>query len=131
VWEDLRVPVVDVPSLPVVEPRPGWRAQFFHSGHMTFAYYEIAAGSNVHVHHHDEEEVWHLLDGELEISVSGSPHRLHPGQAVVVPAGEHHGVRALRASRAIVVDHPVRTSVGGLDTGAPTPGRATRARVER
>jgi mannose-6-phosphate isomerase-like protein (cupin superfamily) len=130
VWEDLSVPVVDVPSLPVVEPRPGWRARFFHSGHMTFAYYEIAADSTVHVHQHHEEEVWHLLEGELEISLSGDTRRLHPGQAVVVAADEHHGVRALRASRAIVVDHPVRASVGGLDTGATSPGRATRARVE-
>jgi quercetin dioxygenase-like cupin family protein len=130
VWEDLRVPVVDVPSLPVVEPRPGWRARFFHSGQMTFAYYEIAADSTVHVHRHEEEEVWHLLDGELEISLSGNTCRLNPGQAVVVPAGEHHGIRALCASRVIVVDHPVRASVGGLDTVALSPGRATRARVE-
>jgi unsaturated pyranuronate lyase len=123
VWEDLRVPVIDVLSLPVVEPRAGWRAQFFHSGHMTFAYYAIAPGSTVHVHHHAEEEVWHLLDGELEISLSGIAHRLHPGQAAFVPASEDHGVRALRASRAIVVDHPVRASVGGLDTGGSDPGQ--------
>ncbi len=113
------MPFVDVPSLPILEPRDGWRGQFFHSEHMTFVYYAIAAGSSVHVHHHDEEEVWHLLEGELEISLSGSPHRLQPGQAAVVPAGEHHGVRAVRASRVIVVDYPVRTSVGGVDTDAP------------
>lgn len=43
---------------------------------------------------------------------------LMPGQAAVVPAGEHHGVRAVLASRVIVVDYPVRASVGGADTGA-------------
>jgi quercetin dioxygenase-like cupin family protein len=118
VWEDAPVPFVDVPSLPTLEPRTGWRGQFFHSEHMTFVYYAIAAGSSVHVHHHDEEEVWHVLEGELEISLSEVTHRLGPGQAAVVPAGEHHGVRAVVASRVIVVDYPVRASVAGVDTGA-------------
>jgi quercetin dioxygenase-like cupin family protein len=112
------MPLVDVPSLPILEPRPGWQGRFFHSEHMTFVYYAIAAGSDVHVHHHEEEEVWHVIEGELEISLSGSTHRLRPGQAAVVPGGEPHGVRAIAASRVIVVDHPVRTSGGGVDTGA-------------
>jgi mannose-6-phosphate isomerase-like protein (cupin superfamily) len=112
------MPFVDVPTLPVLEPRAGWRGQFFHSKHMTFVYYAIDADSAVHVHHHDEEEVWHVLEGELEVSLSGVTHRLEPGQAAVVPAGEPHSVRAVRASRVIVVDHPVRTSVGGVEIGA-------------
>jgi quercetin dioxygenase-like cupin family protein len=118
VCEDAPVPFVDVPTLPILEPKAGWRGQFFHSEHMTFVYYTIAADSAVHVHQHDEEEVWHLVEGELEISLSDSTHRLQPGQAAVVPAGERHGVRAVRDSRVIVVDYPVRTSVGGVDTGA-------------
>ena len=112
------MPIVDVPSLPIVEPKAGWRGQFFHSEHMTFVHYAIDAGSSVHVHHHEEEEVWHVLEGELEISLSEATHRLGPGQAAVVPAGEHHAVRAVRDSRVIVVDYPVRASVGGIDTGA-------------
>jgi quercetin dioxygenase-like cupin family protein len=113
------VPLVDVPSLPIREPRAGWQGRFFHSAHMTFVYYAIAAGSAVHVHQHDEEEVWHVLEGELEFSLSGSTNRVGPGQAAVIPAGEPHGVRAIVASRVIVVDHPVRASVGGVETGAP------------
>lgn len=112
------MPLVDVPSLSVLEPRAGWRGQFFHSEHMTFAYYAIEAGSDVHVHQHDEEEVWHVLEGELELSLSGDAHSVRAGQAVVVPAGVRHGVRAVVASRVIVVDYPVRTSVGGVKTGA-------------
>jgi quercetin dioxygenase-like cupin family protein len=103
----------------ILAPRAGWQGRFFHSEHMTFVYYAIAAGAHVRVQYHDQEEVWHLLEGELEISLSGVTHRPEAGQAAVVPAGEHHSVRALHDSRVIVVDHPVRTSVGGLDTGAP------------
>jgi unsaturated pyranuronate lyase len=111
------VPFVDVDRLPVLEPRPGWRGQFFHSAHMTFAYYAIAADADVHLHEHEEEEVWHVLDGELEVWLAGRTDVLRAGQAFVVPAGEKHAIRALGPSRVIVVDHPVRTSVGGLDEG--------------
>jgi quercetin dioxygenase-like cupin family protein len=112
------MPFVDIDGLPVLEPRPGWHGRFFHSANMTFAYYSIASGASVHEHRHDEEEVWHLLDGELEVTLDGTASRVRAGQAVVVPGGEPHVVRAVRPSRVIVVDHPVRTSVGGLDTGA-------------
>ena len=65
-----------------------------------------------------EEEVWHVLEGEVEIALDGSPSVVRPGQAVVVPGGDRHEVRALSAARVIVADHPVRTTGGGLDTGA-------------
>jgi hypothetical protein len=36
--------------------------------------------------------------------------------AAIVPANTAHSTRALTASRAIVVDHPVRAEVGGVST---------------
>jgi quercetin dioxygenase-like cupin family protein len=110
------VPFVDVSELPVLEPRPGWRGRFFHSAHMTFAYYVIETGGDVHAHSHDEEEVWHVLEGRLEVSLPEGIRVVGTGEAVVVPGGEMHSVRALDTCRVIVVDHPVRTSVGGVDT---------------
>jgi quercetin dioxygenase-like cupin family protein len=110
------VTFVEVEGLPVLEPRPGWRGRFFHSAHMTFAYYSIAAGAAVHVHSHEAEEVWNVLEGELEVSLAATTKVIHAGHAVIVPAGEAHSVRALGPCRVIVVDHPVRTSVGGVDT---------------
>jgi hypothetical protein len=44
---------------------------------------------------------------------------MQAGQAAVVPGATPPLVRVLRPFRVIVVDHPVRTSIGGLDTGAP------------
>src|SRR6266508_4474488 len=59
------------PSSRSVSSRSGSRSRggggFFHSDHMTFAYYEIEAGSEVHLHHHPQEEVWHVVEGELEL----------------------------------------------------------------
>ena len=105
---------VDPASLPAHEPRPGWRGRFFHSEHMTFAYYEIAPGADVHVHDHHNEEVWNVVDGALELTVGGQTKVVGAGQAAIVPAGERHSVRATEATRAIVVDYPLRESVAGI-----------------
>src|SRR5262249_12696696 len=107
---------IDPAELPAREIRPGWTARFFHSEHMTFAYYEIAGGAGVHRHSHDNEEVWHVVDAALEVTLGDAARRVPAGQSVVVPAGVEHALRADGPSRAIVVDHPVRDSVGGVST---------------
>jgi quercetin dioxygenase-like cupin family protein len=108
------VPFVDPSDLPSHEPRPGWSGRFFHSSHMTFAYYDIAAGADVHEHQHPNEEVWHVVDGALEVTLGGVTSVLRAGQAAIVPADEPHSVRALEPARAIVVDYPLRESVAGI-----------------
>jgi mannose-6-phosphate isomerase-like protein (cupin superfamily) len=62
------VPLIDLDALPILVPRPGWRGRFFHSDHMTFADYAIDPNAAVHPHQHEEEEVWHVLEGELEVT---------------------------------------------------------------
>ncbi len=37
----------------------------------------------------------HVLDGETEIKISGKPFHLKTGDAVIMPAGEPHAVKAL------------------------------------
>ena len=106
---------IDTSQLPVREPRPGFRGRFFHSDHMTFAYYSIAAGSDVHPHRHPNDEVWHVLEGELEMRLGAEVRVLRAGEAAVVPPDVEHAARAITDCRAIVADHPVRHSVGGID----------------
>jgi quercetin dioxygenase-like cupin family protein len=118
-WDNPRMSLVRVEALPEHEPRSGWSGRFFHSAHMTFAYYTVAPGSRVHEHAHPEEEVWNVIEGELEVTLADTTDVIAAGQAFVVPAGEQHAVRALTRCRVIVVDWPVRASVGGVDTGAP------------
>jgi quercetin dioxygenase-like cupin family protein len=38
---------------------------------MTFAYYSVAAGAWVHEHSHPNDEVWNVIDGQLEITIGG------------------------------------------------------------
>ena len=111
--------IVESDGLPVKEPLPGWKGRFFHSEHMTFAYYDIDADAvALHEHHHPQEEVWHIIDGTLAVTVDGVEHTAGAGTAVVVPADTPHSAKAMGACRAIVVDTPRREQVGGVTTDA-------------
>ncbi|MGI8903358.1 MAG: cupin domain-containing protein [Solirubrobacteraceae bacterium] len=110
------MPFIETSKLPAKEPKPGWIGRFFHSEHMTFAYYEITPGSQLHLHHHSEEEVWHIIEGELEMVLGDTTRIVHAGEAVVVPAEAEHSARTSGYCRAIVVDFPAREAVGSVST---------------
>jgi len=65
------MPFIDTNALPAVERKPGWRGRYFDSPSMTFAHYEFDAGSSIHEHFHPEEEVWQVLEGELDLTING------------------------------------------------------------
>ena len=110
------MPFIRTTELPPKEPLPGFVGRFFHSEHMTFVHYEIAPGARVHPHRHENEEAWHVVEGELEMTLDGATTVLRAGDAAVVPANVEHGAGAVGRCRAIVVDYPVRDTVGGVDT---------------
>ena len=106
---------VDTSRLPIKEPREGWRGRFFHSENMTFAYYSVVAGSSIHEHSHENDEVWNVIEGELEITIAGRRQIVRAGDAAVVPPDTLHAVTAITDARAIVVDQPRRASIGSVE----------------
>jgi unsaturated pyranuronate lyase len=108
------MPLIDTRGLPCKEPLPGWEGRFLNSENMTFAYYLVRAGAAVHEHDHPNEEVWNVVEGELEVTIAGETQVAGPGFVAVIPADTRHSVRALVDSRVIVVDYPARHAVGGV-----------------
>jgi len=100
--------IVDTNLLTVKERLPGWKGRYFHTANMTFAHYEFAKGSKIHEHWHPEEEVYEVIEGELELTIDGTVHVARPGVVAIVPANARHSVRALTDGKAIIVDHPAR-----------------------
>jgi quercetin dioxygenase-like cupin family protein len=90
------------------ERLPGWHGRYWRSAEMSFAHYDVDAGSSIHEHHHPHEEVWVVIEGELEVTIGGETRKAGPGCVAVVPPDVHHSVRALTAARAVIANHPIR-----------------------
>src|SRR5216683_441602 len=103
------MPFVDTSSLDVIERLPGWYGRYFHSASMTFAHYDFKRGASIHEHSHPQEEVYEVIEGELEITISGVIRRLVAGYVGIVPPNALHSVKAISSGKVIVVDYPLRT----------------------
>ena len=102
------VPIVVTEDLEVGQPLPGWHDRYFHSDNMSFEYYDVDEGSSIHEHFHEQEEVWHVVEGKLEITLDGEKCIVSRGNAAVVPPNTKHSVIALSNARVIIANHPVR-----------------------
>jgi len=105
------MPFIDTSALEVIERLPGWYGRYFHSPSMTFAHYDFKRGSSIHEHFHPQEEVYEVIEGELELTIDGVKQVARPGLVGVVPSNVPHSVKALTDGRAIIVDYPLRTDV--------------------
>jgi len=104
---------VDTSRLPVTERLPGWHGRYFDSPSMTFAHYEFTLGASIHEHFHPQEEVYEVIEGELEVTIDGAAQIARPGIVAIVPGNVRHSVKALTDGRAIIVDYPRRPEVAG------------------
>jgi len=103
---------VDINDLTIIERLPGWHGRYFHSPNMTFAHYDFDRGASIHEHFHPQEEVYEVIEGELEVTVDGVTRIAKPGIVAIVPPHAKHSVKALTDGRAIIVDTPVRPEFG-------------------
>jgi quercetin dioxygenase-like cupin family protein len=107
------MPFIDTSTLQVIERLPGWRGRYFHSPSMTFAHYDFDRGASIHEHSHPQEEVYEVIEGELEITIDGAAQIARPGTVAIVPANARHSVKAITSGRAIIVDFPLRADAAG------------------
>ena len=60
------------------------------------------------------DEVWNVIDGQLEITIAGETQVAGAGCAAIIPPDAAHSVKALTDVRVIVVDYPRRDSIGDI-----------------
>ena len=54
----------------------------------------LAPGGTPHPpHHHAHSEFWLIREGNVEITINGTPHRIGPGSAAFAASNDEHGIK--------------------------------------
>lgn len=86
----------------------GFHGRFIHSANMTFVMWNLEAGAVLPEHSHPHEQVVHMLEGELEVTIDGATTVLRAGDVGVIPSNAVHSGRALTACRVMDAFYPLR-----------------------
>lgn len=90
------------------EKMAGFTGKFVHTERMSVVRWDIAVGAALPEHSHPHEQLTMVLDGEFEMVIDGTAHRLRSGSVAVIPSNVTHRGHAVTACRAIDVFQPVR-----------------------
>ncbi len=90
------------------EIAPGFLARFIHTSGVTMAYVNIKSGSVLPEHSHVQDQITHVLEGKLELTVGGETQIAEAGKIVVIPSNIKHSAIALSACKVIDVFNPIR-----------------------
>lgn len=73
------------------------------------------AGAEGYAHSHPHEQMTYCLDGKFEFHIDGEQQLLNAGEALYIPGGAVHGVRALESGGLLDTFTPVREDLLGAD----------------
>jgi len=109
--------LVNLDDLPALEIAPGIVGRIVTADTFTVAHVSIKEGSLLPEHSHYHEQVVNVTEGELELTVGGTPYILKAGKVMVLPPNVPHSGKALTDVKVIDVFHPVREDFRGANFG--------------
>ena len=78
----------------------------------------LAAGSGMPEHQHAQEQIVHLLEGQMRLIVDGVPHELSTGDSFYLASNVPHGVETVLPTRALDTFSPPRNDYLAIDEKA-------------
>ncbi len=72
------------------EVRPGIFGATVHTPQLTATLYRYGAGSSWEEHHHPQDQITTVLEGEIDFVVAGATVHLEPGQLATLPGNTPH-----------------------------------------
>jgi len=104
------------PENPTIEICPGiTRRTVAHGNTMYQMLATLAAGSRMPAHSHPQEQIVHILEGNMRLIVDGVPHDLSTGDSYYLATNVSHGVETLSATRVLDTFSPPRTDYLAMD----------------
>lgn len=87
---------------------PGITGYYAHGEKMTFGYVELLEGASVPTHHHAQEQITYVIEGQLDMIIGGKACSLMPGMYHVIPSDTPHSAIAKKFCKLIDAFSPVR-----------------------
>ncbi len=84
-------------DLPEVELAPGIRSRPLVGANLLASFVRYEPNSVAPLHAHEEEQLFMVLEGELEMTLGGEVRLMRPGDAALIPAWVEHSVRSFDA----------------------------------
>ncbi len=68
----------------------------------TITLFAFDQGQGLSEHTAPFDAMVHVLEGEVEVAISGKPHRLGGGEMIIMPANEPHALKALKKFKMVL-----------------------------
>jgi quercetin dioxygenase-like cupin family protein len=75
----------------------------------------LAAGSHMPEHQHAQEQIVHILEGQMRLIVDGVPHELSTGDSFYLASNVPHGVETILQTRVLDTFSPPRDDYLAID----------------
>jgi quercetin dioxygenase-like cupin family protein len=86
----------------------GITGYYAHGARMTLGYVELKKGSMIPQHHHEQEQITYIIEGELDMVIDGVPCLLTAGMYHVIVSNTSHSAVARTDCKVIDAFSPVR-----------------------
>jgi len=101
---------------PWIDIAPGIRRRTItHGSSMYQMIARLDAGSRMPEHKHSQEQIVHILEGRMNLIVSGVPHELKRGDSYYLAANVPHGVETIEQTMVLDTFSPPRDNYLALD----------------
>ena len=69
----------------------------------TITVFAFDQGQGLSEHTAPFDALVHVLDGEVEVTISGEPHKVSAGEMIIMPANEPHALSAVERFKMVLV----------------------------
>ena len=102
------MPIVNLETIEKKELLPGFKVRFIHTENLTFAFWEIKAGSQLPGHSHVHEQTSQITEGKFEITIGQDISVLQQGKIAIIPSNTEHSGRAITDCKIVDTFYPLR-----------------------
>ncbi|HXB09775.1 MAG TPA: cupin domain-containing protein [Puia sp.] len=95
-------------EIPVKQTIPGFFGKMVHGDSSSLVFWDIKKGHTSPEHHHVNEQITYIVEGQLEMVIGGEKYLLTPGCVHVIPSHVPHSAYAVTDAKVIDSFAPAR-----------------------